>query len=88
MCPHEKGLVPSEMLQDSILDGDKRYAVFDGVAYAAQCHQVIDEKEFWHGYPEAWANVPESIRQQWKKEKKVKQRMIRRYWTEDDLESL
>jgi G:T-mismatch repair DNA endonuclease (very short patch repair protein) len=76
------------MLMDSILHGDKRYAVYNGVAYAAQCHLVIDGNEFWHGYPEAWVKVPESIRRQWIKENKVKRSMFRRYRAEDDLENL
>lgn len=88
LCPHGEELIPSEMLKDSILDGDKRYAVFNGVAYTAQCHLVADGKEFWHGYPEAWVNVPEFIRRQWIKESKVKRSMLRRYWAEGDLESL
>jgi hypothetical protein len=88
LCPHERELVPFDMLVDSILDGDKRYAVCNGVAFAAQCHRVADGKEFWHGYPEAWVNVPESIRRQWIKENKVTRRMVSKYWAESDLESL
>jgi hypothetical protein len=87
LCPREYDLVPLEMLMNSILDGDKRYAVFNGLAYAAQCHRMVDGKEFWHGYPVAWVNVPESIRKQWIKENKVKRSMVSKFWTESDLEN-
>lgn len=88
LCPHDKELFPLQMLRDSVLEGDKRYTVLDGVAFAAQCHHIEGEKEFWHGYPEAWVNVPESIRRRWIKDNKVKRRMVQKYWTEDDLEYL
>jgi hypothetical protein len=88
LCPHGQGLCPAKMLQDSIREGDTRYAVHNGVAYASHRHHVADGKEFWHGYPEAWVKVPEHIRRRWLRENRVKQSMLRRYWTEDNLGDL
>ena len=81
LCPHDKELDPSEMLKDSVLIGKKRYATFEGIAYAAQC-----DGRCWHGYPEAWVNVPESVRRQWEKEGKVSKKMVRKHWKKVDLE--
>ena len=50
ICDQEVRHHVVELLQTSQLDGDKRYALFDGRPYCAQEHLP----GVWHGYPVGW----------------------------------
>ena len=77
LCPKEIDLdVAQDLLAESVAEGKKRYAVREGKAYCAQEH----ESGLWHGYPVGWVAVPMSLRQKWKKERRVRRSDIRRFW--------
>lgn len=90
LCPHTTLLNPSAMLKKSILAHKKRYAIFEGTAFAAQCHKVdqATATEYWHGYPEAWMNIPPFLIKQWIEEGRLTKKDIRRAWSQDDLEDM
>ncbi|QLA15246.1 hypothetical protein [Desulfolutivibrio sulfoxidireducens] len=88
LCPRDKNLDPQKMLADSIIDGNKRFSTSDGIAYAAQCHKKDESTEYWHGYPEAWSNIPYAIKKKWLTENKVKRQHLRKFWSKDDLENI
>ena len=68
--PHAQAL-----LLQSEVDGDKRYAVFDGKAYCAQQHRPAT----WHGYPVGWVEVPYRLQKLWKEAGKVTKRQIKQH---------
>lgn len=82
LCPDE--IYESDaatMLQESELDGQKRYATHDGKAFCAQMHRnPLDDEALWHGYPVGWKEVPEKIRREWCSAGKVKRRQIKQFW--------
>lgn len=84
LCPHWAGLDPAQLLASSVLDGKKRYAVFNGMAFAAQRHRELNGKEYWHGYPEAWENIPADIRRAWIRAGVITRRQVKQYWKSTD----
>lgn len=66
------------LLSGSELVDGKRYAVDDGRAYCAQEHRT----DVWHGYPVGWAEVPESLRREWRKVGRMKRKDVRDHWDE------
>ncbi|MDZ4851483.1 MAG: hypothetical protein SGI77_19510 [Pirellulaceae bacterium] len=75
ICDQEVRPHVTELLIASEVDGDKRYAVFDGRAYCAQQHQP----GVWHGYPVGWIEVPYRLQKLWKSEGKVNKRQIKQH---------
>ena len=73
-----------KLLDESILVGDKRYATYKGIAYVAQVTE--SESDVWHGYPEAWDNVPIAIKRRWLSENKMSKRDLKRWRTRKDVE--
>ena len=49
-----------QLLNESVLVGEKRYAVYQGRPYCAQAHEGV-----WHGYPIGWVEVPAKLRTRW-----------------------
>lgn len=47
-----------QLLLQSVLHNEKRFAVHDGRAYCAQQHSP----NHWHGYPVGWVEVPPKFR--------------------------
>jgi hypothetical protein len=78
VCPREISQEQAQqLLNDSVLVGQKRYAVHDGRPYCAQ----DDGMGGWHGYPVGRKEVPSTLRTRWeKRENRVKKRDIDRYW--------
>jgi hypothetical protein len=66
----------TQLLDSSVLIGDKRYASYEGMAYCAQS----DDNDNWHGYPIGWCEVPEKIRNSWLKEQSITKKQIRANW--------
>ena len=66
------------LLRESEVDGNKRYAVFNGRAYCAQEHSPGT----WHGYPVGWREVPARLRQHWMQQGKVSKRLLKLNWEE------
>ena len=57
LCPnHLDQAIVQQLLEESELVGNRRYAVYEGRAYCAQQHG--DDR--WHGYPVGWVRVPET----------------------------
>ena len=56
--------------------GTKRYATHRGMAYCAQGNQA----DVWHGYPIGWKYVPYELRRDWRRNREVTGRDIRRHW--------
>ena len=75
-CPREVRGLATDLLNDSEIDGNKRYACYQGRAYCAQ----QPREGLWHGYPVGWVDVPERFRRKWRKIGKVSRRDIQRYW--------
>ena len=71
-CPqHIDAQRAQQLLQSSVLDGQKRYATDGQLAYCAHCHDSV--QDLWHGFPVEWDDVPEKIRRSW-----IQQRLVRR----------
>ena len=68
-CPKETHDKAESLLKDdSVLVGNKRYAVLQGKPYCAQEHR----SGVWHGYPVDWEDVPPSVKNDWIKARKIK----------------
>lgn len=75
ICDEEVKPHADELLEGSVADGNKRYAVFKGRAYCAQEH----EPGVWHGYPVGWIEVPYRLQKRWRIEGKVTKRQLKKY---------
>lgn len=83
-CPRWSKDIAQELLDESEPWGEKRIATRDGVAFVAQ-----DTRDgTWHGYPEAWDNIDQSIKMRWKREGKIKKKHLRRYGTQEELRDI
>jgi hypothetical protein len=79
LCPPDVSLERArELLQASVLDGRKRYAVDGGRAFCAQQHDA--EKNRWHGYPIAWREVPGAVVHALLQNGAATRRDVKRYW--------
>ncbi len=67
------------MLDESAVAGEKRFATRQGLAFAAQ--RTYPPAEVWHGYPESRDKVPETLRNAWLREGRIRRRDLRRWWT-------
>lgn len=65
------------------MDG-KRVATERGVAFVAQ-RTYPDERNVWHGYPEAWDKISVQIKNRWLTEERVTKRDLRRWRTREDI---
>ena len=77
ICP--PGLDPNALLQASVADpshSGKRYATDGCRPYCAQQHA----EGRWHGYPEAWREVPEKLWRCWLKERVVSKKCLKEHW--------
>jgi len=79
LCPSDISVTRArELLQSSLAQGKKRYAVDQGRAFCAQQHDSA--KNRWHGYPIGWREVPTSVRQQLLNNGAVTSRDMKRHW--------
>lgn len=62
------------MLVESILEGGRRYATGEGIAFVA----VPSGDGTWHGYPVPWQDVPRNVRDTFVNENRVTRRQTRR----------
>ena len=77
LCPPDVSLEQAQaLLERSVPDGEKRYAVHEGRAFCAQ----VDRQGAWHGYPEGWRYVPPKLRRDWVRTRQVTKREIDRFW--------
>ncbi len=76
LCPPDVRPLAQELLDASVLVGSKRYATHRGMAYCAQGNQA----DVWHGYPIGWKYVPYELRRDWRRNREVTGRDIRRHW--------
>ena len=77
LCPRDITQDQAQrLLEESVSEGKKRYAVHDGKAYCAQGHL----NECWHGYPVGWREVPDFIRNDFMDRGRVTRREIKTYW--------
>jgi hypothetical protein len=77
LCPRDLDETQRQrLLDESVTQGDKRYATDGTRAFEAQEH----EPGKWHGYPVGWKEVPEGIRRTWIEEGTVKRRDLRTFW--------
>ena len=83
LCPKNLPLGFAQKLlgEESVLYNGSRWAVSSGRAFKAQPH--LNGK--WHGWPVGWMEVPQSLRERWRKEKKLRNRDERRYWLAEYL---
>jgi hypothetical protein len=77
LCPPEIDAAGAQqMLTESELSDQTRYAVREGRAFCARQHAP----DVWHGYPVGWVRVPERLRRKWLDEQRVRRRDIRTHW--------
>lgn len=76
ICDMEVRLHALTLLQESELEGDKRFAVFNGRPYCAQEQRT----GIWHGYPVGWVEVPPRLHRIWKLQGKVTKRQLKLHW--------
>ena len=76
LCPAGLHAKAQTLLLESVKVGKKRYAVHEGKAYCAQQHG----KDLWHGYPVGWMDLPQSSRNQWISQNRLKRREVRKHW--------
>ena len=77
LCPKEIDTeLAQQLLADSELADDVRYAVHDGRAYCARQHG----QDVWNGYPVGWIRVPERLRRGWMNARRIRHRDIRQHW--------
>lgn len=61
LCPRDIGLARAqEMLDESVEEGRRRYAIDNGRPFCARQHDALRNR--WHGYPISWSEVPGSVR--------------------------
>ncbi|MGO8677670.1 MAG: hypothetical protein ACLQVX_17570 [Limisphaerales bacterium] len=79
LCPPDINIESArQLLQSSILQDRRRYAVDKGRAFCAQQHDA--GKNRWHGYPIGWRDVPPAVRKQFMAAAAVTARDIKRFW--------
>lgn len=61
------------MLTESVLEGGRRYATREGIAFVA----VPSGDGTWHGYPVPWQDVPQQVRDAFVNEDRVTRRQTR-----------
>lgn len=64
------------MLDESIVYGQRRYAVRNERAYSGAEHRL----GHWHGWPVGWKEVPPAIFTQFQEQGKVSKRSRRQFW--------
>lgn len=76
ICPAD--VDSTALLQESDLapNGGKRFSTDGTRAYCAQRHDL--ERDAWHGYPVAFAEVPPSILRDWLSSGRADRRAVRR----------
>lgn len=77
LCPPD--ITPrrsKELLATSITDGNQRFAVDQGRAFAGRQHAPGR----WHGYPVGWKEVPAKVVQQFLESELVTRQDVKRYW--------
>src|SRR5437870_13893451 len=79
-CPIWSAPIAQALLDRSEPMGPKRVATEHGVAFVAQ-RTYPDDRNVWHGYPEAWDKIPIDIKERWKAEGLVRSRDLRRWRT-------
>ena len=80
LCGPVDADLAAQLLAESILVRNKRFATHDGRAYCAAEHA----EDVWHGWLVGWKEVPDSVRRQWIEEERVKRRDVMRYWDGDE----
>lgn len=82
LCPRWSWDIAQEILDESELLGQTRFAVRDGMAFKGHEHAPGR----WHGHPVAWNEVPAKLVNKWIKETRVSRREVRRLWSIEDVE--
>lgn len=80
LCPQMAPDEAAQLLLDSEMVGEKRYATAEGRAYCAKEHG----EDIWHGWPVGWKEVPPPLRLQWRRADKIKKSDVKRYWDSHD----
>ncbi len=76
LCPTDLNLeTVQKLLEDSVPSDNKRYATWRGQAFAGQGHD-----DTWHGYPVGWREVPQAIRNRWRRQRLIDRANIKKHW--------
>lgn len=67
-------------------DGKKRVATERGIAFVAQ-RTYPDERNVWHGYPEAWDQISVDVKNCWLSEGRITKRDLRRWKTREAVQA-
>jgi hypothetical protein len=73
------------LLDNSEAMGQKRVATARGMAFVAQ-RTYPDDRNVWHGYPEAWDKIPVQIKSRWLSESWITKRDLRRWNTREAVQ--
>ena len=80
-CPRWSASIAQELLDSAQLVGNRLEATRDGIGFVGQRTRTTDDREFWHGYPEAWDMMDTRLKSKWLKEGLVTRRDLRTYKT-------
>ncbi len=75
-CKAEIRPLAADLLRESVIWKEKRYAVREGRAYCAQEHS----ENRWHGYPVGWKEVPPKLARQWIRDGNLRNHDRKKYW--------
>lgn len=82
LCPRWSWEQAQQILDQSVVEGQQRYGVAEGMAFKGHEHMLGR----WHGHPVAWNEVPPAIVNRWLQERRVTRREVKRLRFPEDLE--
>lgn len=74
LCPKEVWPYAQRLLDNSILHGKQRYAIFNGIPYAGKSDKT---GTVWHGHPVGISKVPAEVVKIWSEAGIITNRMIK-----------
>jgi hypothetical protein len=84
-CPAWSVSMAQQLLDSSIAVSPKlRYATHGGLAFVGRI--TNSGQDIWHGYPEAWDDVPREIKEQWLSRNLITKADIKRHKTRKRLD--
>lgn len=80
-CPAWSASVAQDLLDFAQPVGNTLQATRDGIGFVAQRTRTTDEREYWHGYPEAWDKMDAALKRRWLRDGLVSRRDLRTFKT-------
>ena len=80
-CPAWSASVAQKILDSAEPVGNTLQATHDGVGFVARKTRTTDDREVWHGYPEAWDKMDLKLKKRWREEGLIQGKDLRTYAT-------